>query len=174
MKNKYLILSFIALVLGACNLQPEQVEENVSVVSLDSKIERGNYLVTTLGCNDCHSPKVMTQLEILPSYNKDVLKSYVLFNMGNTAAIGPWGTSYAANLTPDETGIGNWTETQFITAMKKGKWKGLENSRNLLPPMPWQAYSQMPEEDLSAIFTYLKSLKPVKNTVPLAQAPLDK
>lgn len=189
MKNKYLILSFISLVLGACNLQPEQVEENVSVVSLDSKIERGNYLVTTLGCNDCHSPKVMTQFgpmpdslrllsghpaeEILPSYNKDVLKSYVLFNMGSTAAIGPWGTSYAANLTPDETGIGNWTETQFITAMKKGKWKGLENSRNLLPPMPWQAYSQMPEKDLSAIFAYLKSLKPVKNTVPLAQAPLN-
>jgi hypothetical protein len=93
--------------------------------------------------------------------------------MNNTAAVGPWGTSFAANLTPDQTGIGTWTEEQFIRAMKQGKWKGLENSRNLLPPMPWQGYSQLPEDDLKAIFAYLKSIKPIYNSVPMAISPIE-
>ena len=111
--------------------------------------------------------------EQLAPFDKEILKLYVLFNMNNTAATGPWGTSFAANLTPDQTGIGSWTEDQFVRAMKEGKWKGLENSRNLLPPMPWQGYSQMPDEDLKAIFAYLKSIKPVNNLVPMAIPPVE-
>jgi hypothetical protein len=57
--------------------------------------------------------------------------------------------------------------------MKDGKYKGLENSRTLLPPMPWQGYSQMPDEDLKAIFAYLKSIKPVSNLVPMAIPPTE-
>ena len=111
--------------------------------------------------------------ETLAPFDKEILKSYVLFNTNSTAATGPWGTSFAANLTPDQTGIGSWTEDQFVRAMKEGKWKGLENSRNLLPPMPWQGYGQMPEEDLKAIFAYLKSIKPVNNLVPMAIPPVE-
>jgi hypothetical protein len=56
--------------------------------------------------------------------------------------------------------------------MKQGKWKGLENSRNLLPPMPWQGYSKLKDNDLKAIFAYLKTVKPVNNPVPMAIPPV--
>ena len=83
-----------------------------------------------------------------------------------TAAAGPWGITFAGNLTPDETGIGNWTEEQFAKAFTEGKSKGLDNGRMLLPPMPLENYKDMKAEDVSAIFSYLKSLTPVKNVVP--------
>jgi mono/diheme cytochrome c family protein len=187
MKTIYLLSFLLASSIIACTPKSETPVKTAEV-SLADQIEKGEYLVTVMGCNDCHSPKVMTAMgpvpdslkllsghpanEVLPAYDKEVLKSYVLFNMNSTATTGPWGTSFAANLTPDPTGIGNWTEEQFIVAMKKGKWKGLENSRNLLPPMPWQGYSQMPDEDLKAIFAYLKSIKPVNNPVPMAIPPV--
>ncbi|RAJ20004.1 hypothetical protein LX77_03218 [Gelidibacter algens] len=110
--------------------------------------------------------------EILAPYDLATAKAYVLFNMNNTATIGPWGTSFSANLTPDDTGIGTWSEEQFLIAIKHGKYKGLEGSRPLLPPMPWQAYAQMPDKDIKAIFAYLKSIKPVENLVPQAIPPV--
>ncbi len=91
--------------------------------------------------------------------------------MGGTAAKGPWGTSFAANLTPDPTGLGNWSEEQFFNAMRKGYYKGIEGGRMLLPLMPWPAYAQMTDEDLRSIFAYLKSLPPVKNIVPAPLPP---
>lgn len=96
-----------------------------------------------------------------------------MFSLTGTAIAGPWGVSYAANLTSDETGIGNWTEQQFFKAFRQGKYKGLDNSRTLLPPMPWQMYSQVTDADVSAIFAYLKSTTPVDNVVPAAVAPQD-
>lgn len=188
MKRIYLFTSFIAALLFACTPKTNEPVKTAEI-SPAEQIAKGEYLVTVSGCNDCHSPKVMTAMgpvfdtlrllsghpadEQLPPFDKEILKSYVLFNMNNTAAVGPWGTSFAANLTSDQTGIGTWTEDQFIRAMKHGKWKGLENSRNLLPPMPWQGYSQMPDEDLKAIFAYLKSTKPVNNSVPMAIPPVE-
>lgn len=187
MRTLSLFTLLIALIFVACAPKKSEEPAVTAEISLSELIVKGKKLVTVMGCNDCHSPKVMTAMgpvpdslrllsghpasEPLPEYDKQVLRSYVLFNMNNTAAIGPWGTSFAANLTPDQTGIGSWTEEQFIRAMKEGKWKGLENSRSLLPPMPWQSYSHMPEEDLKAIFAYLKSIKPVKNPVPMAIPP---
>lgn len=187
MRKIYLIAALSACCLGACTSGVKVEEKPMEVVSMAEKVEKGKKLVTVLGCNDCHSPKVMTAMgpvpdslrllsghqedEQLPAYDKEVLKSYVLFNMNSTAVTGPWGTSFAANLTPDATGIGSWTEDQFLRAMKDGKWKGLENSRTLLPPMPWQAYGQMEDEDLKAIYAYLMSLKPVQNAVPMAIPP---
>jgi hypothetical protein len=184
MKRIYLFSVLVATLLFACTTKTETPVNSGTEISLADQIAKGEYLVTVLGCNDCHSPKVMTPMgpapdslrllaghpaeEQLHPYEKEILKSYVLFTMNSTAVTGPWGTSFAANLTPDPTGIGNWTEEQFIRAMTKGKWKGLENSRNLLPPMPWENYKNMPEEDLKAIFAYLKSLKPVNNAVPMA------
>jgi hypothetical protein len=104
--------------------------------------------------------------EVLLPYDNEILKSYALFSMGLTAAIGPWGTSFSANITSDETGIGTWTEEQFMTAIRKGKFKGQEGGRELLPPMPWMFYKNFPDEDLKAIFAYLKTVKPVENVVP--------
>ena len=77
-----------------------------------------------------------------------------------TAFVGPWGLSYTANLTPDSaTGIGAWTETQFINTIRNGKHLG--NGRPIMPPMPWQFIAQMTDDDLKAIFAYLRTLKPV-------------
>lgn len=152
-------------------------------------IERGKYLVNTSGCHDCHSPKIMTpngpepdperllsghpSSSPIPEVNISAVKEWILFNHDLTAIVGPWGASFAANLTSDETGTGNWTEEQFFTAIRKGKYKGLEGSRDLLPPMPWQVYRNMTDNDLRAIFAYLKTTKPVRNVVPAPIAPND-
>jgi hypothetical protein len=144
--------------------------------------ERGKYLVGIMGCHDCHSPKLMGPQgpypdparllsghpanEALPPLDPKANPGWAQLTMGLTAAHGPWGTSFAANLTSDATGIGNWTEEQFIRAVKKGLYKGLEGSRPLLPPMPWQNFANIQDDDLHAIFTYLKSTAPVENVVP--------
>ncbi len=182
-----LIVLIACSLFGACNSPKTKEVVKDEMTQVVTPIERGKYLVGILGCNDCHSPKTMTpngpapdparllsgypaKVE-LPPYDLESAKGYVLFNPDLTAAIGPWGTSFAANLTPDETGIGNWSEEQFLTALKQGKWKGMEGGRQLLPPMPWQGFTMIPDEDVLAIFTYLKSLKPVSNVVPLPIPP---
>jgi hypothetical protein len=147
---------------------------------------RGKYLVTIMGCNDCHSPKKFGPQgpvpdperllsghpsdSPLPTVDKTRIGPWLWFNDQSTAFVGPWGASFAANLTPDATGIGNWSEEQFKKAMQQGKYKGLDNSRPLLPPMPWPAYRQLADQDLKAIFAYLRSLKPVKNIPPPPRA----
>lgn len=144
---------------------------------------RGRYLVTITGCNDCHTPKKMGPKgpelieelllsgfqgkNAIPEFDKEkTQKGFAQMSPDMTAAAGPWGISFAANLTPDETGIGSWTFEQFKTAMTQGKYKGMENGRPLLPPMPWFNFTEMKDEDLRAIFAYLKSIKPVENVVP--------
>ncbi|MBD0834119.1 c-type cytochrome [Aestuariibaculum suncheonense] len=151
-------------------------------------VERGEYLVDLGGCHHCHSPKIMTDHgpvpdsnrllsghpadEVLPPYDKETAKGYALFSMGFTAFTGPWGTSFAANLTPDDSGIGAWTETQFVKSIREGKLKGQDGGRMLLPPMPWQDFAKLTNEDLSAIFAYLKSLPSVDNVVPAPIPPV--
>lgn len=157
-------------------------------ISQDSLIKRGDYLVMTMGCDDCHSPKVMSPkgpmvdqehrlsgspsgMQLPPTASTAGFDGWVLMSMDQTVAKGPWGTSYAANITSDSTGIGAWSEAQFFTALRKGKWKGLEGTRDLMPPMPWPNYGQLSDTDLKAMFAYLKSTKPVKNVVPAWQPP---
>jgi len=155
-----------------------------------SSVEEGKRLVTALGCNDCHSPKKMTEFGPIPDeklllsghpqnmslseYDPSLPNSgtWILFNGSGTAAVGPWGTSFASNLTPHETGLGSWTIEQFTKAMKEGKSKGLENGRFLLPPMPWMGYKSLNDKEIKAIFNYLQSLEPVENLVPAPLPPL--
>jgi hypothetical protein len=146
-------------------------------------INRGEYLVISIGCQDCHSPKRMGDRgpkaieelmfsgypseRVLPEISTDaVQRGWIQMNEDFTAFAGPWGVSFAANLTSDDTGIGSWKLEQFKTALKKGKLKGLENGRDLLPPMPWQNYVNLTDEDLKAMFYYFKNTKPVNNVVP--------
>lgn len=146
------------------------------------QIEHGGYLVQVAGCDDCHSPKVFgahgpevdTTRRLsgriagspLPPIDTASLKYWAMFAHDLTAAVGPWGVSFSANLTSDPTGIGNWSFEQFKTALRKGKYKGLETGRDLLPPMPWPNYSKFTDDDLQDIFAFLKSTKPVSNIVP--------
>jgi mono/diheme cytochrome c family protein len=188
----YVTLSILIMV--ACREQApsttvEEIVGDHTADELAEKVRQGGYLVQIGGCSDCHTPLKMTpqgpapdmdrflsghpaEVVLPPVADPAVGKDYVLFNMTNTAVIGPWGTSFSANLTPDDTGIGSWTEEQFSRALREGKSKGLENGRPLLPPMPWMNYITMKDEDMSAIFAYLKSIKPVKNAVPAPVAPM--
>ena len=98
--------------------------------------------------------------------------NWVNFAPDLTAFVGPWGISYAANLTPDSsTGIGAWTEDQFINTLRNGKHLG--NGRPILPPMPWDVFGKKTDEDLKAVFAFLKSLPAISNKVPPPVAPPD-
>jgi mono/diheme cytochrome c family protein len=151
-----------------------------------SQIERGKWLVNLGGCHDCHSPKAMTPAGPVPdetrllsgapahtpvpeiprgSATMDPNGWGVLTNLDLTAWAGPWGVSFPANLTPDvETGLGSWTEEMFMKAIRTGKHMG--EGRPILPPMPWQNFALLEDENLKAIFAYLHSLPPIKNAVP--------
>ena len=177
----YTILAALILVvlLTACDQnQPEK-----KVLSEKEMIERGKYLITAGGCHDCHSPKVfgpqgpkIDETKILSGHPAEMqlaefdpaileLGKYILFTQDVTAAIGPWGASFAANLTPDnETGIGTWQPDMFINALRTGKHLGA--GRPILPPMPWEMIGKLTDEDLQAMFAYLKSIPPIKNKVP--------
>ena len=153
-----------------------------------NQVNWGEHLVTVSACHDCHSPKKFTAMGMeidsahmlagymgspLPDVNKKEFqkKGYVVTG-DLTAWVGPWGVSYTANLTSDETGIGNWTEEQFILALRQGKFKGMTGTRDLLPPMPWQMYRNMTDDELKAILAYLKTTKPVDNVVPPPTPPV--
>ena len=146
--------------------------------------KHGEYLVNFGGCNDCHTPKVMTPKGPVPNPTK-LLSGHQsdaklpdlpagLFAPGKwggitnpdmTAWVGPWGTSFAVNLTPDPaTGIGGWTDAIFIKAMRTGKHLG--EGRPILPPMPWPGLAGLREQDLKDIFAYLHTVKPIVNKVP--------
>ena len=158
-------------------------EESQKEITKEEREKRGEYLITSMGCHDCHSPKKMSEkgpeLDMklalsgfkqdseLPELSNDALKKgWMLMNSDLTAAVGPWGVSFAANITSHESGIGTWSFDQFKTALTKGKFKGQENGRMLLPPMPWQNFTQLTDEDLKAMFDYLQSTKPINNAVP--------
>jgi hypothetical protein len=81
-----------------------------------------------------------------------------------TAWAGAWGVSFAANLTPHETGLMPWTPDLFIQTLRTGKHLG--TGRAILPPMPWFMYAHMSDEDLRAVFAYLRSLPAINNQVP--------
>jgi len=144
-------------------------------------IERGRYLVTVAGCNDCHTPFKMgangpepDMARMLAGHPQDLRMPAAPAAQGpwtwngaatNTAFAGPWGVSYASNLTPEpNSGIGIWTEELFIRAMRTGRHWG--QARPILPPMPWQNYARMTEDDLKAIYAYLRTIPPVANSVP--------
>lgn len=169
----------IGLVACACHRKPTSSPTQTNL------IQRGKYLVTVIGCGDCHSPKIMTPAgpiedttrllsghpagEPFPPFDTQaVMKGvYGVDASDFTAYAGPWGISFAANLTPDSaTGIGTWTDSLFIRVIRSGKYYGTQNGRPLLPPMPWQDFKNLTDEDLKAIFAYLKSLPPVHNPVP--------
>jgi cytochrome c553 len=137
-------------------------------------VERGRYLATVGGCGDCHTPKTASMqpdnthlLSGSPSSSpapSTPKSGEVVSSAGSTAFHGPWGISYAANLTPDpQTGITrDYTEASFIRALRTGK---TPDGGSILPPMPWQNYAKMTDGDLKALWAYLLSLPPVKNKV---------
>lgn len=154
----------------------------------NSRIERGKYLVSIGGCNDCHTPFKMTAKGPEPDMDRMLSGHPEQFKLPpapkaegpwiwsgaatNTAFAGPWGVTYAANLTPDKnTGTGIWSEEMFISALRTGKHWGQASARPILPPMPWQGYAKMTDEDLKSVWAYLRSIPPITNHVPDYKAP---
>ena len=178
-----------AIAMAACTQQataPAAPAEPTPEQAKAAQVERGKLLIAGGGCHDCHSPKVMTpqgpqidQTKILSGHPESLGAVPPFKGAGGpytthtndhlTAWSGAWGVSYAANLTPDEnTGLGIWTEQMFIDAIKQGKHMG--TWRPILPPMPWNEYKHLPDEDLKAMLAYLKTIPPIANRVP---TPLD-
>jgi len=187
MKKTILILTALtgAVILGliACTSGVAKTETTSAIISKDSLIKRGSYLVNAMGCDDCHTPKKFgpngPELDMehrfgghlanspVTKVNTSVIKDgWALFAMDLTSSVGPWGQSFSANISSDATGIGNWSEEQFMRALREGKSKGLKEGRPLLPPMPWFMYKNLNDTDIKAIFAYLKTSKPVENRVP--------
>jgi hypothetical protein len=146
-----------------------------------ARVERGAHLVRTMGCNDCHTPWKVGPKGPEPDMTRALTghPSDFVVNTAptlpepwtwaaaatNTAFAGPWGISYAMNLTPDkETGLGEWTEEMFIATMRTGRHQG--KGRAIKPPMPYFIIGNLNDEDVKSLFAYLQSLKPVRNRIP--------
>lgn len=184
------LLIATAILLVSCRNNQKSNDPTVTELTQEQLIKKGEYLVTVMGCHDCHSPKkvgpqgstLIPELLLsgypadrpIPEISAGVIKNglYIL-NDDLTAAAGPWGISFAANLTSDATGIGNWTEENFKRALKEGKFKGLEGARTLLPPMPWANFANIRDEDVKALFAYLQSTTPIRNIVPAPIPPTE-
>lgn len=186
----FLIGTFVITItiFQSCNSTPNQTvlkdsaTSNETVMNTETEIELGHHLVATAGCGDCHTPKKMTDRG--PEDDSSLLLSGHPHNMPapkiaaaeiangiaatntQTAWVGPWGTSYSANLTPDSTGILGWNEAQFMKCLQQGLFKGLDGSRPLMPPMPVESVRNYSGKELKAMFAYLKSINPIHNIVP--------
>jgi len=158
-------------------------EGGAAAAGPSQEVQRGAKLATFGGCHDCHTPKVMTpqgptldksrllsgfpSQQALPPVPAGTLgpnKWGALATADLTAWTGPWGTSFAANLTPDASGLGSWTLADFEKTMRSGKHLG--GGRPILPPMPWFNMAALSDAELKALFAYLKSVPPIANRVP--------
>ncbi len=158
------------------------VTETADAAAVDP-VARGEYLVTAMGCDDCHTPLKMgpggpapdmtrrlsghPETMVMPPAPAASGPWMVVGAATMTAWSGPWGVTYSANLTPDEeTGMGVWDEAMFVKAMREGRHLGA--GRDILPPMPWRNLARLTDDDLKDVFAYLQSLPPIRNHVPEA------
>lgn len=197
MRTATTIISFIFIILlfSHCTQTPNNNTTAITETpktnfgGFESQEKWGQHLVIIAGCNDCHTPKIITPLGLSldsskllsghptalphPDVNrKEIEKKGLTVTSVLTSWVGPWGVTYAANLTSDPTGIGNWEESNFIIAMREGKYKGIAAARSLMPPMPWQMYKNMTDDELKAIFSFLLTTKPIRNLVPEIEPPV--
>ena len=187
MKRSYSTITFAALTaILLSGMVARAVPEPALAPSDPARVARGKYLVSIMGCHDCHTPlklgprgpepdmdRALTghpeQLTMPPAPELPPGPWAMVGAATSTAFAGPWGVSFTANLTPDpETGLGSWTEEMFVATMKTGRHQG--KGRPVLPPMPVQVLRNLTASDFTDLFAYLQSLKPVHNRVP---APID-
>jgi len=126
--------------------------------SLKNAVDSGRYLVTIAACNDCHTPKKWD----------DSFDMERAFMGGLEFPMPTGGFTHSANLTPDESGLGDWNEDTFVNRFRSFRdstalYTVAQNSVNSL--MPWSAYRNMTDVDLKSIYAYLTTLKPIYNPV---------
>lgn len=140
------------------NTMPRQAEP-VQTPDTNDAVAYGKYLVSMANCADCHSP-----------INKGRVVEGLEFAGGREFRLASGAVLYSPNLTPDkETGIGTWTREIFIRQFKQYADSSYVPRRlahgEKRTPMPWVAFSGMREKDLSDIYAYLQSLKPIHHGV---------
>jgi hypothetical protein len=146
------------------------------------QIKRGEHLVKVGLCADCHTPKKMgpngpeedvsrmlsghPASHLMPPAPDRAPGPWAIAVAGDlTAWSGPWGVTFTRNLTPDKkTGLGDWTEQNFIDTIRTGKKLG--KGRPILPPMPIAGIQNYTDDELRAIFAFLQTLPPISNAVP--------
>jgi mono/diheme cytochrome c family protein len=192
MKKQITIVLALAAGIFLINCNNPQ-DESVNKEKMESDFKKmnvygsqeayGEHLVILGGCNDCHTPKKMgprgpelDSTKLLSGHpakmppidvdRKAMAAKGIILTQDLTEWVGPWGISYTANLTPDETGIATWTIDQFKNVIRHGKYHGMMNGRDILPPMPWEMYQHMSDDEIAAIFAYLKTIPAVSNQVP--------
>ncbi len=189
--SKHAALAAVVAVLAGAGLMallPEHAagQSKPATTSVRNPVvARGRYLVEIGHCNDCHTPHVVgpngwgpDESRLLSGHPAGMempkppqMAPDAPWNWAGattlTAFAGPWGISYAHNLTPDKDyGLGAWTEPQFVRAMRTGKHLGIADGRPILPPMPWQEVQAMTDQDMHAVWVYLQSIPPIHNAVP--------
>ena len=136
---------------------PQPIYEPVPSPDLSNPVARGEYLATLASCSSCHTPR-----------NQDGPNSQLAFAGGATFK-GPWGEVNSANITPDASGIGYYDEALFIKTLRSGH----VGARQLSSIMPWGYFRNMTDEDLKAIFAYLRTLAPVRHRVDNTETPTE-
>ena len=156
-KNSLPLTEIIFPVKYLMRSAPEPIAATVPTPDLSDPVKRGGFLVRMSSCADCHTPQERGQ----PKQGFEFA--------GGLMFTTPEGTVMAANITPDASGISYYDEDLFIQAIRTGKVK----ARALSPIMPWVFYRDMTDEDLKAMYTYIRTLKPVKHTVDNTEPPTD-
>lgn len=180
---KLVIYAFI-IVTGITAISNAAPEKWIATTG-DKRIDRGKQLVVEGNCDYCHTPLVETREGPMPDMKRRFSghpqdagipklpdaeigsPEWIAFlaTLDATEWAGPWGIVFSKNITPDaETGIGKWTEETFVETMRSGVHVDLK--RGILPPMPWEDYGKLSDQDLRAIFAYLMTVPPVRNAVP--------
>jgi cytochrome c553 len=172
----------VAVVIAVTAVRALGLSRGMPRKTADARVARGRYLVSAMGCASCHTPKTMgpggpradesrflaghsESSDLGPPPRIDGGRWVAVSSWDTTAWAGPWGISYSANLTPDEnTGLGSWSEDTFVRALRTGRHMGV--SRPILPPMPWGAFRNLSDDDLRAIYAYLRTVTPIRNRVP--------
>ncbi len=134
---------------------PQPINAPVPAPDLSTPVKRGEVLVRVSGCRDCHTPQKKGQ----PLPGLDLAGGWVMQ--------GPWGYVASANITPDPSGIPYYDEKLFLEVMHTGYVK----ARQLKPIMIWWVHRGMTDEDLKAIFAYLRTVPPIKHRVDNTEPP---
>jgi mono/diheme cytochrome c family protein len=134
---------------------PEPLAGPVPAPDLSTPEKRGEYVLRTSSCHHCHTPMRRGQLDA------------TLDMAGGNAFESPAGPAYSTNVTSDPTGIAHYDEATFVQVMRTGKLGTLH------PIMPWIVTSGMKDEDLKAVYAYLRTLKPVRHVVTNGVEPTD-
>jgi mono/diheme cytochrome c family protein len=138
-------------------LPPHQaITGPVSGPDMSDAIARGKYLVTMGNCMSCHTPM-----------NKQGQPLMQLAFAGGMRFKGPWGEVTSANITPDASGISYYDEALFVKTLRTGQ----VGARKLNSVMPWGYFRNMTDDDLKAIFAYLRTLTPIQHRVDNTEEP---